>query len=157
VEITQASRHLSINATNYHKAAAYVLLFEFVAHQAVYVLGVQISDLLQYERLYLAYSLIQLLTLFLMSKIQSHFVIKSLILLNLGYNVLTISQYVYNSIDFYSFYSYFVGLIMILEICYLVGLTKYAANYRRKHGNTSFVGSLHLFFTGNRIRVRGVL
>jgi len=117
---------------HYHKTIAYVLLFEFAAHQAVYVLGVQISDILQYERLYLAYSLIQLLTIYLMSKIQSHVAIKTLILINLGYNVLTISQYVYNFIDFYSFYSYFVGFIMILEICYLAGLTKYAANYRRK-------------------------
>jgi len=104
----------------------------------------------------LAYIAVQTLTIYLMTQIQAHIAITLLILVNIGYNVLTISQYVINIFDFYSYYTVFVGAIMFLELVYLAGLTKYVANYRRKYGyiNTSNIDKL--FNVSRGIRLGGV-
>ena len=127
-----------------YRAIAYLVLAEFIGHKLVFILGVQLTDILEYSGIYLAYIFIQVLAIYLMMQIQSHFAIVALIFINLGYNMLTISQYVIPTYDFYSLYSYFVGGIMLLELTYLVWITKYVAAYRKLHGtiNTNYIDRL---------------
>ena len=70
-----------------------------------------------------------------------------LVFINLGYNVLTVSQYLITTYDFYALYYNFVGSIMVLELIYLAGITVYVSNYRRKYGfvNTSSIDKLFCF------------
>ena len=144
---------LAIKSDARYRAISYLLLFEFAAHEVVYVFCYQITELLQGESLLLAYIAIQTLTIYLMVHIQAHLAITLLILINIGYNVLTISQYVINYYDFYSIYPSFVGVIMALELIYLLGLSKYVGTYIRKHGgfNTSYIDKL--FYVSRGIRL----
>ena len=147
---------LTVNSNVRYRAIAYLVLFEFVAHQILFITGIQLTSFLEYEKIFLAYIIIQTFTLYLMSLIQSHRTITSLILINIVYNVLTISQYVVNLFDFYAYYSSFIGFIMIAELLYLLGITKYVDNYNKKHGiiDTDSVDSL--FDVSRGIRFWGV-
>lgn len=117
-----------------YRAIAYLLFVEFLFHKLAYVLGIQLTDLLNPKAIYLAYIIIQVLIIVAMLAIQAHIVIITLIFINLGYNMLTISQFNMPTYDFYGSFKYFVGGLMLLELIYLVGISRYVANYRRKHG-----------------------
>jgi len=117
-----------------YRAIAYLLLVEFAAHKVAFILGIQLTDLLNPKAIYLTYIIIEMLIIVAMIAIQAHIFIIALIFINLGYNMLTISQYSMPTYDFYSLYEYFVGGLMILELGYLIGIRRYVENYRRKHG-----------------------
>jgi len=118
-----------------YRAIAYLMLAEFFFHKLAYVLGIQLTDLLNPKAIYLAYIIIQMLIIVAMLAIQAHMIVIGLIFINLGYNMLTISQFNMSTYDFYGFYKYFVGGLMLLELIYLIGISRYVANYRRKHGS----------------------
>jgi len=127
-----------------YRVIAYILLAEFAAHKLAYIFGIQITDLLNPQGIYLAYAIIELLAIVAMLKYQCHLAIAALIFINLGYNMLTISQYVMPTYDFYGSYKVFTQSIMILELLYLAGITVYVSNYRRKYGfiNTTNIDKL---------------
>jgi len=140
-----------------YRAIAGLVLFEFVAHQVVFILGIQLTSILEYSLIYLVYMLIQTITLYLMASIQSHIAITALIFINLGYNMLTISQYTITTIDFYHYYPYVVGAIMVLELIYLGILSTYVRNYRRKHGSLRYDNIDHTFCIRRRVRNGAIL
>ena len=76
-----------------YKLLCYFLLFEFLALEAVYVLG-YLPGLLEYEPLYVAFVLVQTYTIRIMLQFQRVWPIILLIFANLSYNVLTIKQLV---------------------------------------------------------------
>jgi len=128
-----------------YRAIAYILLAEFIAHKLAYILGIQLTDILNPSAIYMVYAIIELLAIVAILRFQAHLAIAALIFLNLTYNMLTVSQYVFNtSFDFFSHYKYFVQTVMILELVSLGWLTAYVANFRRKHGfiNTNHIDSL---------------
>ena len=126
---------LARNSRPEYRAIAYLLLAEFFFHRLVYILGIQVTDALNPKAIYLAYIIIEMLIIVAMIAIQAHIVIIALIFINLGYNMLTISQFDKPThINFYEMYKYFVGGLMLLELIYLIGINKYVADYRRKHG-----------------------
>lgn len=131
-----------------YRAIAYLLLVEFVAHKTAYILGVELTDLLNPTGIYLTYIIIETLIIVAMVAIQAHTLIIALIFVNLGYNMLTISQYSMSTYDFYSLYKYFVGSLMILELVYLIGIHRYVANYRRKHGfiNVNYIDRMFFIY-----------
>ena len=134
-----------------YRVIAYILLAEFAAHEIVYILGIRLTDLLNPAGIYLAYAIIELLAIVAMVKYQAHLAIAMLVFINLGYNALTVSQYlITTTYDFYALYYNFVGSIMVLELIYLAGITVYVSNYRRKYGfvNTSSID--RLFFIWGR-------
>ena len=124
-----------------YRVIAYILLAEFAAHKIVYILGIQLTSLLNPSGIYLAYAIIELLAIVALLRFQPHIAIAALILLNLGYNMLTISQYVMPTYDFYSDYKFYAQGIMILELIYLAWITAYVAAFRRKHG---FINTHHI-------------
>ena len=142
-----------------YRVIAYILLVEFAAHKLAYILGIQLTNLLNPSGIYLAYIVIELLAIAAMLRYQSHFAIASLIFINLGYNMLTISQYVMPTYDFYGSYKLFAQSIMILELIYLAGITVYVANYRRKHGliNISYIDRMFCIRrrSDNRLHIQG--
>ena len=127
-----------------YRVIAYILLAEFAAHKLAYILGIQLTSILNPQGIYLAYAAIELLAIIAMIKYQCHLTIALLIFINLGYNMLTISQYYMETYDFYGSYQFFVQTIMILELVYLAGITAYVSNYRRKYGlvNTNSIDRL---------------
>ena len=129
-----------------YRVIAYILVAEFSAHKIAYILGIQITDLLDPTGIYAVYALIELFAIVVMLKYQAHLAIAALVFINLGYNMLTISQFVMPTYNFYGNYGLFVQSIMILELLYLAGITVYVSNYRRKYGfvNTSSIDKLFL-------------
>lgn len=151
---------LARNSRPEYRAIAYLLLAEFFFHRLVYILGIQITDLLNPKAIYLAYIIIEMLIIVAMIAIQAHIVIIALIFINLGYNMLTISQFdAPTHINFYEIYKYFVGGLMLLELIYLIGINKYVANYRRKHGfiSVNFIDRMFFVYrwTDNRLHLQG--
>ena len=140
-----------------YRAIAYLVLFEFVAHKVFYIVGIQLTDYLQDSLIYLSYILAQMVTLYLMIKIQSHFAITMMIFINIAYNVLTILQYSVVTYDYYSIYPYVVGVIMCLELIYLVWITSYVDNYKKRYGNIDRDYIDHMFCVRRRVDARGVL
>lgn len=142
---------LSLFASSQFKVITYIVIIEFLAHQIAYRLGIAEPFL------YLAYAGINLSAIFLLSHFKSHFAISALILINLCYNVLTISQYIYPVYDFYGLYVDFVEAIMVLELAYMVGITKYVSRKLGLQGvnNTNSVN--RVFMLGNRDNNRGLL
>jgi len=138
-----------------YSAIAFIVLCEFVLHKLVYVVGIQLTDWLEYSTLYLVYIIIELLALFLMYKFKSHMTIALLIFANLIYNILTISQYVNFTYDFYAQYSTAIGSIMIIELTYLIGLNGYIRN-KWNDGRVDFDYINRLFRVGDRLCRRGV-
>jgi len=155
---------LARNSRPEYRAIAYLLFAEFFFHKLAYILGIQLTNLLNPKALYVAYIIIQTLIIVAMITIQAHIIIIALIFINLGYNMLTIFQF--NAVkqgldysDFYGFYAYFVGGLMLLELIYLIGINKYVANYRRKHG---FINANHIDrvfcvyrWSNNRLHLQG--
>lgn len=130
---------LALNSSREYRAIAYLLFTEFFFHKLVYIAGIQVTDLLNPKAIYLTYIIVQMLIIVAMIAIQAHITILILIFINLAYNMLTIAQFNavekgLNYYDFYSLYKYFVGGLMLLELIYLAGISRYVANYRRKHG-----------------------
>ena len=144
---------LALRSSIEYRAIGYLVLLEFVLHKLAFVTGFQLVYILKGSLLFLSYIFIELLAIYLMYKMQSHLVITLLIFVNLIYNVLTISQYVNFTYDFYALYSNFVGVIMVLELIYLAGLSQYVANYRRKHGRVD-INSVDSLFRVRRL-IRG--
>lgn len=124
-----------------YRAIAYILLAEFSAHKLAYIFGIQLTSFLNPSGIYLAYIAIELLAIVAMLRFQSHFAITALIFINLTYNMLTISQYVIPTYDFYGAYKVSVQSIMILELVYLAWITAYVAAFRREHG---FINTNHI-------------
>jgi len=156
---------LARNSRPEYRAIAYLLLAEFFFHRLVYILGIQITDLLNPKAIYLAYIIIEMLIIVAMIAIQAHIVIIALIFINLGYNMLTIAHFdaVKQGIEYYDFYGlfrYFVGGLMLLELIYLIGIHKYVENYRRKHGFISINHIDRMFYiyrwTNNRLHIQGI-
>lgn len=127
-----------------YRAIAYLLFAEFFLHQLAYIIGIQITDLLNPKAIYLAYIIIEALIIGAMIFIQAHLIIINLIFINLGYNVLTILQYYIPTYNFFELFKLFVGVLMLLELIYLAGITGYVKNYRRKWGfiNTNHIDKL---------------
>lgn len=151
---------LARNSRPEYRAIAYLLLAEFFFHKIAYIIGIQLTDLLNPKAIYLAYIIIQMLIIVAMIAIQAHIVIIALIFINLGYNMLTISQFdTQTYINFYEIYKYFVGGLMLLELIYLIGIHKYAENYRRKHGFISVNHIDRMFYVyrwaDNRLHIQG--
>lgn len=114
-----------------YRAILFVLLINFILHKIAYVAGVQLTGLLEYQGIYLVYALIQLATIYALAKLKSHIAILIVILIQLSYNMLTLSQYVMSTYDFYSLYGSFMQAAMVAELIYMGLLTKYARNLRR--------------------------
>lgn len=133
-----------------YRAIAYIVFSEFLLHKIFFVLGVQLTDILDNAGIHLAYAFIEMLAIVAIVCFQSHIAILAFILINLGYNVLTISQFSMPVYDFHSSFGFFVGGIMILELLYLGWITKYVADFRRKHGliNTKHIDMV--FFVRGR-------
>jgi len=120
---------LIINSEEKYQAAALIVFCEFVLHGIAFK-ALTSFDVSSGSMVYLSYALIQVIAISLLVKVKAHCTIIALIFINLTYNMLTTSQYVFNTIDFFSHYPYFVGAIMILELCYLAGITVYARPIR---------------------------
>lgn len=71
--------------------------------------------------------------------------------------MLTISQYAMSTYDFYSSYKAFIQPIMVLELIYLVWITDYVANYRRKYKHNGVDISGRSFFVYRRRDNRRIL
>jgi len=113
------------------KAILFVLCANFLAHKLSFVVGVQLTNILEYQYLYIAYSTIQLATIIALINLKSHLAILGIVLIQLGYNMLTVSQYVIPTYDFYSAYETFMQSLMVLELIYMGMLTSYAMDLRR--------------------------
>ena len=113
-----------------YKAILFVLLVNFIAHKFFYVVGIQLTSVLEYQYLYRTYSIIQLSTIAVLINLKSHFAILIIVLIQLGYNMLTVSQYIINTYDFYSAYAVFMQVLMALELFYMGMLTNYARDFR---------------------------
>ena len=133
------------------KIIFYIIIYEFVAHQIVYRLGIPEPFL------YLAYSAINLSAIFMLSHFKAHFLIAALFLMNLCYNVLTLSQYVYPIYDFYGLYADFIGAIMVLELIYMIGITSYVSRKLGLRGADNATSSDLVFRGSYRDNDRGLL
>jgi len=141
---------LARNSRPEYRVIAYLLLIEFIAHKAAYVLGDQLTSILRGSPLYLTYIIIELVAIIYLRLVISHFVIMTLVFISLVYNGLIVSQYSYPIYDYAEFYSILMGIVMIAELIYLGMLTAYVANFRRKQG---FISASHidrLFFIRRR-------
>jgi len=114
---------------------AFVLLCEFALHEISYQIVSQIDWLFKTSFLLFLYGAINIAAIYIISLTKSHFAITTLIFINLGYNMLSASQYVFNTYDFISLFVDVVGVIMVLEISLLLWM---AASDRY---NTKFNGS----------------
>lgn len=149
---------LARNSRPEYRAIAYLLLAEFSAHKLAYIFGIQMTSLLNPKAIYLSYIIIETLIIVAMIAIEAHIVIIALIFINLGYNMLTVSQFNMPTYDFYGLFKYFVGGLMLLELIYLIGIHKYVANYRRKHGfiNVNHIDRMFYVYrrTDNRLHLQ---
>lgn len=118
-----------------YKLISVVVAVEFILHKLAYNYTF-IEARAEYDWLiYLFYASIQLTVMSFLFSLKSHFVIITLVFINLVYNLLTIKGFF--DVEFkklYYIYPYFVGTIMIFELIYLGLLNKYVSNYYRKHG-----------------------
>lgn len=132
-----------------YRLAAKVVFFEFLLHEAVYYFGIVQTDILDSAFLYAAYMAIQVAALYFMYKFQTHFIISALLFLNLLFNFVMVVQYInVATMDTYNNYLVAldgyraakiiwintVGVVMLFELLYLLGMNRYVANYTRKHG-----------------------
>lgn len=145
-----AALFLSLFTSTQFKAVSYIIIYEFATHQLFFMLGIPEPFL------YLYYAAVNLSAIFLLSHFKSHFAISALILINLCYNVLTISQYIYAVYDFYDLYVDFVGAIMILELAYMVGITKYVSRKLGLQGADNTNSINRFFMLGNRNNSRSL-
>lgn len=142
---------LLLFSSSQFKVIFYIVIIEFIAHQLAYRLGIAEPFL------YLTYAAINLSAIFMLSHFKAHFLIAALFLMNLCYNVLTLSQYIYPIYDFYGLYADFVGAIMALELIYLVGITSYVSRKLGLQGaDNANSGSLS-FRNWHRNNNRGLL
>jgi hypothetical protein len=132
---------LALNSSYEFRAVSFVLLAEFIAVKLAFIAGIQITSYLEYTRIFLAYSIIQAISIVILFLLNSSVIPKLLIFINIGYNMLTISQFSINTIEFYDNYKYFAGTIMILELAYMFGGIKYVRAFRdsRRAYNPSIV------------------
>ncbi len=113
---------------------ARLMLFGFIALKISYLLTSQSTYLMSTPFLLLIYSFIQAVIIRKSKCIdKSQFAILGLLFISLGYNMLTISQYVLVTYDFYGSYKSIIGPIMILELLLLSWNVKYVADYRKSH------------------------
>lgn len=126
---------ITLNSRNEFRVFAFITLFEFLAHKAAFILGIQLSSIFQLSRIYLIYLFIEAFTIYVLFIVQSSISSRLIIFINMVYNLLTISQYSKNIYDFYSSYKYIIGSIMIIQLIHLFGGTKivYALVHRKQH------------------------
>lgn len=132
-----------------YRLVAMIVFLEFLLHQVIYYFGVVQTGILRSAFLYVAYMAIQVIALYLLYKFQTHFIISALLFLNLLFNFVIIIEYInVSTMDTYNNYlvaldSYraakiiwidAVGIIMIFELIYLLGINTYVAGYIRKNG-----------------------
>lgn len=115
-------------------AFARLIFLGFIGLKLSFLLISQSSYLMSTPLLLLMYSLIQL-TVIKKAKCtdKSQFAILGLFFISLGYNMLTISQYVMVTYDFYGSYKDIIGPIMISELLLLSWNVKYVADFRESH------------------------
>lgn len=143
------------NSRQEYRAIAYLMLFEFSAHQLTYIIGEQWLKIPGIW-LYTIYAMIELLAIVALRLFQSHLAIMALIIISLVYNVLVVSQYKLPVYDYMENYKTVMRSVMILEMLYLGMLTAYVGNFRRKHG---FISTTHIdrMFSVRRRNCNGCL
>ena len=139
---------LARNSRPEYKFIAYVLLAEFVAHKLIYLICDQLMNI-PGSFLYTLYIVAELTAIIYIQIYQSHRIITAFILFTILYNVLVVSQYSMPVYDYVENYGLIMGIVMLLELAYLGMLTKYVANFRRKHGFIS-VGHIDSMFSIRR-------
>jgi len=139
-------------STNEGLAFSRLVFLHFLALKASYLIVAQSPYLMSTPTLFGMYCIIQLaLIKKAKCKDKSQFAILTLILISLGYNMLTISQYVMVTYGFYGAYKSIIGSIMIIELLLLSWNVKYVAHYRKQYRDT------YTNFIDRLFRVRGWL
>lgn len=139
-----------------YKRIAVVMSSEFMLIKLVFLSGVVWTQVLNPTFLYLAYMIVQALALSLMCFFGAGIVIMSLIFANLTYNLLMILQHTHVTVvNFHDSYSLAVGLIMVLELIYLLWITDYVSYHRRKYRYLNSDRVNCSFFLRRRIYDRG--
>ncbi len=118
-----------------YRFIALLVAFEFVAHKITY--NYLFLDLRSENSglIYVLYASIQVMILLFMYMRQTHFTIALLVFLNLVYNFLTTLQHQHlTTVNFHDPYWVVIGVIMILELLYLLGANLYVANYLKRNG-----------------------
>lgn len=118
-----------------YKFLAVAVFIEFAMHNVIYQGGIVDTSLLNPYPVYIAYMSLQLLIMFYLGFLKSHFIITGLIFINFVYNIFTVWAFFDATfIKIYYIYPYFIGTIMIFELFYLSLLTKYARDYFMRQG-----------------------
>lgn len=139
-----------------YKSVAWLVFAEFAAHKAVFLLGYELTGMMDKTEILAMYTLVQAIIVYLIMKKQNHIFISSLILANLGYNMLTVAgielaKIGAESYNFLNHHFAVVATICVIELLYLAGITKYANYYRRKYGYTSIDFFDRLFCIRRRV------
>jgi hypothetical protein len=138
-----------------HKLTAKLLACEFFAMWAIHYFGYTVFGVLGEPELYLTYILAQMPILFFMWLTHCSLYVRWLITISLVYNVLTISQYSLNVIEFYGNYKIFMQVIMVLQLAFLVWANRYVTVYRRSKKPNHISNGYKLFNIRPRMGVRG--
>jgi len=146
---------LAINADRKHKLTARLLACEFVAMWAIHYFGHVVFDVIGEPELYLVYILAQMPILFMMWLTHCSIFVRRTIMFTIGYNVLVISQYTFDVIEFYGNYPIVMRIVMALQLAYLLRVTGYVSSYRRSKRPDNFNNSGRVFNVRNRMGFRG--
>lgn len=150
---TMAAGILAVCTVRQYRFIALVVFVEFSLHKIAYQYGIIDTQAFNSSLLFAVYMIINTAALAAMYLVQTHRIIAILIFANLTYNFLSVLNFIFiKSIDFYSSFSYVVGVIMILELLYLLGITTYVTKLRRR-GVLDIDHIDHLFFIRRRFYI----
>ena len=102
------------------------------------------------------YGAINIAAIYIISLTKSHFAITTLIFINLGYNILSASQYVFDTYNFIGIFVDFVGVIMVLEISLLLWMAASDRFNTKFNGNNDINTINHGFYPRISIPNRGL-
>ena len=144
---------LAAYAVEEYKFIAVVVFMEFILHEIAHQYGIIDTQAFNSSLLFAVYMIINTVALAAMYLVQTHKVIAILIFANLVYNFLSVLNYIFvKSMFFYNSFSYVVGVIMFLELLYLLRINQYVAELKRS-GTVDFDNIDRLFFIRRRIPV----
>lgn len=139
-----------------YKIVSLLILSEFILHKLAYILLYQIYNIESGIYLYFSYTIINLLAILILTNLKSHIAIITLLLINMSYNVLIVSQYTIQTYDFYAYYYEVVGAIMVLELVYMGYLTDYVRDRITMQSNNINISN-YRFSYGYRRNSRSIL
>lgn len=115
---------------------AFVIFAEFILHEIAYQLVSQVNWLFETSFLFGVYASFNILSAYLISLTKSHIAIVTILFVNLSYNTICAYGFAVNSYIFLNYFVDVVGIIMALEVLYLLGMASRDIYHNRLNRNS---------------------